>query len=165
MRKAALDAYLEEYKQLKETWRSIEAKAQGSIAVAGIFIAGALAFLTKLETYLGRPDKVLLFAGLACLIASVILAILVLRTHVTTVPPLGTVVGQYALGMVNVQAAADLELHTAAFFNDVVSRWQNIISEVGKANEAKAKTLWWAQLFLILAIIAVAVLALLKLII
>jgi hypothetical protein len=164
MRKAALDAYLEEYRQLKETWRSIEAKAQGSIAVAGIFIAGGLAFLTKLETSLGRADKLLLFIGLACLIGSVILAILALRTHVTTVPPLGNVVGEYALGMVHVQVEADLELHTAAYFTDVVGRWQNIINEVTKTNETKAQTLWYAQLFLIFAIIAVAGLTLFKLI-
>ena len=165
MRKAALDAYLEEYKQLKETWRSIETKAQGSIAVSGIFIAGALAFLTKQESQLRCPDKLLLFIGLACLIASVILAILVLRTLVTTVPPLGNVVGPYAMGMVSVPEEADLLLHTDAFFTDLVSRWDNIINEVSNTNEAKADTLWSAQLFLIFAIIAVAVLALLKLII
>ena len=164
MRKATLDAYLEEYKQLKETWRSIETKAQGSIAVAGIFIAGGLAFLTKLEAHLGRADKALLFIGLTCLIGSVILSILVLRTKVANVPPLGSIVGAYALGMLRLKSVDDLEVHTGAFFRDVVTGWRNIIGEVTAANASKARTLWVAQLFLILAILVVAVLSLIKLI-
>lgn len=165
LRKAALDAYLEEYKQLKETWRSIETKAQGSIAVAGIFIAGALAFLTKMDAHLRCHEEILLFAGLACLIASVILAILVLRTRTTRAPPLGSFAGAYAIELVKVNTDADLQLHLDAFFRDGVSRWRDMITEVGKANESKADTLWCAQLFLIFAIVAVAVLSILKLII
>ncbi len=40
---SALEAYRQEYKELSESWRSLEAKAQAGVAVAGIFIAGVLA--------------------------------------------------------------------------------------------------------------------------
>lgn len=165
IRKATLDAYLEEYKQLKETWRSIETKAQGSIAVAGIFIAGALAFLTKMDAHLRCHEKILMFVGLSCLIFSVILAILALRTKTTKVPPLGGFAGGYGIELVKVNNEADLQIHLGAFFRDGVSRWRDVITEVSESNEEKANTLLCSQLFLIFAIVAVAVLSLLKLII
>ncbi|MDQ3474098.1 MAG: hypothetical protein M3447_10210 [Acidobacteriota bacterium] len=51
-RKATLDAFLDEYREQTETWRSLETKAQGNIAVAGIFVAGSLAYITKSDLIL-----------------------------------------------------------------------------------------------------------------
>jgi hypothetical protein len=89
LRDATLVAYLEEYKELTETWRSLESKAQGNIAVAGIFIAGSLAYLEKLSPQLQRHEQVFLLIAIACLIVSVILAILALKTQTITPPTAG----------------------------------------------------------------------------
>lgn len=77
LRKVTLDAYRDEYNQDTETWRSLETKAQGNIAVAGIFIAGSLAYLTKSDLRLEHHEEIFLLIAIVCLIVSVILSILV----------------------------------------------------------------------------------------
>lgn len=41
--RAILEAYAAEYRRLDDNWRAVEAKAQGTVAVAGIFAAFVLA--------------------------------------------------------------------------------------------------------------------------
>ena len=165
LREATLAAYLEEYKKLNETWRSIETKAQGSIAVSGIFIAGALAFITKADLLLRRYEKILLFVGLTCLIVSVILAIVTSRTMSIIAAPLGSFRAKHTIDLGAVKDEADLQQYLPIIFAEHVAEWKKVIAAVNAVNDRRAKTLWLAQLFLILAILAVALLAILKLIV
>jgi hypothetical protein len=36
----ALEAYKDEYREISDSWRNTETKAQGAVAIAGIFMAG-----------------------------------------------------------------------------------------------------------------------------
>ena len=164
LRQATLDAYLEEYKKLIETWRSIEAKAQGSIAVSGIFIAGALAFITSANLVLRWHEKLLLFVGLTCLIVSVILAIVTSRTLSIVSAPLGNFRAKTTLDLAQVKTEAELQEYLPILFAEHVSEWKEVILAVSAVNDRRAQTLWSAQLFLIFAILAVALLAILRLI-
>jgi hypothetical protein len=94
LRKSALEAYLQEYKELTETWRGLENKAQVSITVAGIFIASTFAYIrdiSKTQPY----EKVFLCLAVVLLIISVILSILVLRLQRVVPPPPGRFVTHY----------------------------------------------------------------------
>ena len=164
LREATLAAYLEEYKKLNETWRSIETKAQGSIAVSGIFIAGALAFITKADLALSCYEKTLLFVGITCLIVSVILAIVTSRTVAIITAPLGSYRAKHTIDLGQVKTEAELQEYLPLLFAEHVVEWKRVIDAVNSVNVKRAETLWAAQLFLIFAIIAVAMLAILKLI-
>ncbi len=164
LRDATLVAYLEEYKELTETWRSLESKAQGNIAVAGIFIAGSLAYLEKLSPQLQRHEQVFLLIAIACLIVSVILAILALKTQTITPPPLGSFVAYYSTKLVKIETEATLQTYLESFFAEHVSLWGVVIGQVKESNDSKAQYLWSAQRWLIAAIFAVAALSLSKLI-
>jgi glucan phosphoethanolaminetransferase (alkaline phosphatase superfamily) len=165
LREATLEAYLEEYKKLNETWRSIEAKAQGSIAVSGIFIAAALAFITTANLVLRCHEKILLFIGLSCLIISVILAIITSRTISIIAAPLGSFRAKHTIDLGKVQNEAEQQEYLPILFAEHVAEWKKVIAAVNAVNDRRAATLWLAQLFLILAILAVALLAILKLIV
>jgi hypothetical protein len=165
LREATLEAYLEEYKKLNETWRSIETKAQGSIAVAGIFIAGALAFITTANLVLRCHEKILLFIGLSCLIISVILAIITSRTISIIAAPLGSFRAKHTTDLGALRTEAELQEYLPIIFAEHVAEWKKVIAAMNAVNDRRAQMLWLAQLFLILAILAVALLAILKLIV
>ena len=76
--KAVIESYHEEYKVISDNCRNIEGKAQGSVAIAGIFIAGAFAYLQKNIT-LVLYQKIILFIGVIFLILCVGFSILALR--------------------------------------------------------------------------------------
>jgi hypothetical protein len=164
LRNATLEAYLAEYKELSETWRSLETKAQGNIAVAGIFIAGSLAYLEKLNPQLRTNEEVFLLIAIGCLIISVILSILVLKTQTITPPPLGSFVDHFTTDLLRLNILASLQTYRSTFFADHVDQWRTVLSEIRESNELKAERLWGAQQFLIAAILAVAALSLSKLI-
>ncbi len=164
LRTSTLEAYRDEYKEHSETWRSLETKAQGNIAVAGIFIAGSLAYLTKQDLHLRCHEAGCLLVALVCLIVSVILSILTLKTRTITPPPLGSFVDHYTTHLVKIVVEPVLQTRLPSFFSDQVREWRKVIGEVRESNEAKARYLWIAQRFLIAAILGVAALSLSKLI-
>ncbi len=85
-----LEAYRMEHRDLVETWRALDTKAQGAAANAGIFLAGLFAFLRDVATH---PPSAAVRFGLAlatvALVVSVIVAILALRIRYTQGAPLG----------------------------------------------------------------------------
>ena len=164
LRNATLAAYVEEYKEQIETWHNLESKAQGNIAVAGIFIAGSLAFLEKLGgQQLQQHEKFFLLAAIGCLIVSVILAIFTLKTQTITAPPLGSFVSHYTRRLVKIDAEANLQDYLKSFFSEHVSCWEAVMDQVREANAFKAQYLWAAQRWLIASILAVAALSLSRL--
>lgn len=162
LRSATLAAYLEEYKEQTETLRSLESKAQGSIAVAGIFIAGTLAYLEKLNPNLQQHERVLILIALVCLIVSVVLAILALRARTIDAPPLGSFVAHYSILLVKIDSEQRLRPYQESFFTEHVSRWVDVMNQIREANASKAKYLRSAQQWLIAAILSVAALSLSK---
>ena len=164
LREATLDAYRDEYGEYSETWRTLETKAQGNIAVAGIFIAGSLAYLTKTDLNLAQHEQVFLLAAIICLIVSVVLSIIVLRSEEVTPPPLGSFVSHFSSVLLTKTNQTELETYVVTFFNDHAKQWEQVISEIRDGNDTKALFLWRAQLLLIIAIFAVAALSLSKLV-
>jgi hypothetical protein len=159
LKKAALEAYLHEYKELTETWRGLEGKAQGSITVAGIFIAASFAYVREISTM--RPyEKWLLGIAIALLVISVIFSIIVLKLRKVPPPPLGGFVSYYVRSLIEVNKNEDFQEATQIFFNKHTTKWQSVIEQMYKTNETKAKYLWLAQLILMIAIVIVACLSL-----
>ena len=89
LRKNLFDSYRDEYKEISDIWRGLETKAQGNIAIAGIFIAGAFAFIAKPETGIHWLEKQFLIASLVFLVISVVSSVLVLKVREVYFPPMG----------------------------------------------------------------------------
>src|SRR4028119_24929 len=95
LRKQAITNSYDEYKELIATWRNLDTKAQGNITIAGIFIAGAFGYISKVDGQPALYEKLFFGLTIVLLITSVILAILVLRIRPVCSPPLGTFVTKY----------------------------------------------------------------------
>lgn len=161
LRKAVLDSYRDEYKEYADNWRNLETKAQGNVAVAGIFIAGVFAFITKTDSALNEIEKFFFFLAIGFLVSSVIFSIFVLRTRSVPVPPLGSFM-DYTVKRLLVVDNADFHERLQRFGSDHFNTWRKVMAETEKAIRLKADRLWIAQILLMGAILTVAILTFIK---
>lgn len=157
----ALDSYKEEYSELSETWRNLDGKAQGVIAVSGIFLAGMLAFVRALLQSASCTEKWLLTVSAVFLVLNIIFALLVLWVRTVPKAPLGESLETLINDLLNMEDGTEPErLHN--FSRDHARMWKTTNLEVQKVNEKKARHLVCAQGMLILAIGCVVFFTLIK---
>jgi hypothetical protein len=155
----ALDAYREEYRDLSETWRSLDAKAQGTGAIAGIFLAAIFAWVRELPTWFGSTERRLVVAGIASLILSIIATVLALLIQRVAAPPLGDATGEMVRDIVAKQRAEELPDRVVALCNDQIDLWKESNADMTRVSESKALRIGIAQAALMLAAVLVSILA------
>jgi hypothetical protein len=153
----ALEAYRDEYREIAESWRNTESKAQGAVAIAGIFAAGVFAYTRDLAKQGTRVEKWFLAATMLLLISSVILSILALYVRRMAAPPLGKSVDIRVRHLAKVNDA-EIPERLRNLKNEQAEMWRTVNEESSRANQSKAKWLLLAQVSLILAILTVGVL-------
>jgi hypothetical protein len=162
VRKTLLDSYAEEYKSLSTIWTGMETKAQGNIAVAGIFIAGVFIFVKDFRSCMGCYEKIFLAVTICVLLSSVVLSMLSLIVRRNAVPPFGEVMDKLASPLLNATTGTELKERLPLIVNDQLGLWRNVVSR-GWANiRAKAHFLLAAQICLSVAVAAIAVLTILQ---
>ncbi len=155
----ALQSYRDEYKELSDTWRHVEGKAQGTITVSGIFLAAAFAFVRDLTgAGTGLLEKSILAVAVGMLTATVILAVLSLRVREVVAPPLGESLDEMITDLSGVTDAAEIAERLPRFVGDQLQMWKNANEAVDQVTKGKAGLVAWAQRLLLLAIALVAVL-------
>jgi hypothetical protein len=158
LRKSVVESYREEYKEYANYWRNLEAKAQGNVAVAGIFIAGSFAFITRADPTLNVAERFFLLLSMGVLFLSVVFSVLVLKIRRLPAPPLGSFADYSVRHILEVNAASFHE-RLRRFNNDHLNMWRNVTRQMVQALQVKADRLWVAQYLLITAILIVAMLA------
>ena len=161
----ALDAYEVSYKELAANWRGLEVKAQGSITVAGVFIAASFAFLQRLTPELHDYEKVVLGLALLLLVASVLLAVRVLTVKSVPAPIFGDRIGRYAKSLHGVSDEAQFPQYALWTYETYFNEWEKVIAATQKLTLDKAGRLSQAQWFLQAAVVAAALLALIRVIV
>ncbi len=154
-----LESYRDEYKEIVDTWRNLEAKAQANVAIAGIFIAGAFAYLRENAVPMHLYQKILLSSGIICLIITIGFSIVALRVRRLPAPPLGDYIDRLVRDLLEVDNDEIIE-RMPHFMNDQIAGWRIVRNEYVKSNQLKAKFLWIGQILLVAAILAVGVLTL-----
>ena len=164
LEKEALEAYKEEYKDLLASFQGIDTKAQGVVAIAGIFIGGLFAFLNSSSFARTTLAVLLLLVGIIVLIGSVLLAILVLRVRDTAGVPPGQHTGQILDDLLALKLE-DNDLKTAlpGFYGDKSRAWSGCVDAVRIDVDKKADFLWGAQLMLAFGVSCVALMTIFKL--
>lgn len=94
--KMVLQAYENEYTDKTSLWEQIERKAQGSIAIAGIMLAGGLAFASQLGASVGSLQTFLLVGVVVTLLFSIWQCVKALKVKTIEVPPTADDVRQLA---------------------------------------------------------------------
>jgi hypothetical protein len=152
LREQVLEACFDEYKELIAIWRNIDIKAQGNITVAGIFIAGAFTYLSKISQKPEDYEQVLFVLAIMFLVFSVILSILVLWIRNSPHPPLGDLLVPVAKRMLDLDDETFHEYWVEVFYTRV-DAWTSARHLLRSSNETKGHLLWTAQMFLVIAIL------------
>jgi hypothetical protein len=161
---SVLDSYQEENKELSETWRSLETKAQGAVAISGIFIAGAFAYIREVNLQAHRVDKIFLGTCILSLVVSVVLSIFALRVRKVAAAPIGEYLDDLVQDLLQLENDGELEERLPDFVRDQIGLWRRVVKAASATNKSKASYLLAAYVFLVLAILMVALLSILKLV-
>jgi hypothetical protein len=160
LRQTVLDSYKDEYKEFSEVWKSVETKAQGTVTIAGIFIAAAFTFAKDLAaTRLDWYGKLFLGAAIVLLIPSIVLSVLALRRRTIKSIPAGSQVEQWAD---DIQDASEEDLAelTQRFIDQHSLIWKETTESTKAAVAQKEGLLYAAQLLLLFAIGAATIVTL-----
>jgi hypothetical protein len=163
LRERTLEACYDEYKELVNIWRNIDSKAQANITVAGIFLAGAFAYLSKVSHHPDIYEQVFFVFAIVFLIISIVLSIMILKIRDLPHPPLGEFL-EPAARLLLALNDADFTAYMPGLFNSHADAWTDTKEQLRAANRSKAELLWAAQVFLIIAIAWAALLFILKMI-
>ena len=156
----SLKAFEEEHRELSETWRHIETKAQGTVAISGIFLAGVFAFIRFRWDDAGSAEALLLVLSMLLIVCSVIGSLMALRVRSVSAAPRGE---QLHRLVEDLQDAGEAETpeRIRRFLGDQIGSWKSVNEAVQRINSNKAGWLMTAQVFLLAAIVCFGVLTLL----
>jgi len=158
LRRLAVETYCNEFKELSDSWRSLDTKAQGLGAIAGIFLAAVFARTRDLPSSFGSCERLILAAATLLLVVAVGAAVLALWIGRTAMAPLGQTAEFIDLIL---QHAKKDELNEAIenFYNDQITVWKKANGDMRKHIPTKATSITCGQGALVIAAMLVAVLA------
>jgi hypothetical protein len=162
LREKVVGSFFDEYKELAATGRDLDGKAQGTVTIAGIFIAASFAYLRDLGATTLNVEKVFLTITIVCLIVTVVLSILALRVRKVTFLPLGEFTATFLRDLYIVDDEAEIIERNSRFLDDQVLAWIKVKTDGLTSNKAKGDYLWSAQVFLVLAVLAASILVVIR---
>lgn len=161
--KLVIESYRDGYKELADEWRSLESKAQGNIAISGIFIGGVFAYIQKVDPQLQQVEQILLGVAAFLLVVSVIFSVVALRIRSVPAPPVGGFVDKLVTDLLEcAKDDGDLITRIPALCYDQIGGWRDVEIKVTESIRLKARSLKGAQASLTVAILTVGLLTLLK---
>jgi hypothetical protein len=148
---AALQIRKEHYRDLMERWRSIETKAQGTIATTGILIAGILAFIRELELDASTIERGLLALLLVVSVVALILSVAALRVRNVSDAPFAVSVDRLVPDVIRESNLNEEDWRDV--MGEQAKLWGDTTSKLHQANESKARRVAHGQVSLTLAVI------------
>ena len=158
----ALSSYREEHRDLSEVWSSLDTKAQGTGAFAGIFLAACFAWTRELPA-IQLWQQWSLVAAVILLVVSVVLAIFAMQVRAVSLPPLGDELRDLVDDLMKNSAPDEVPARLEAFTKDQLALWQETNKEVMDVLGRKADFVTWAQRTLLTAGLPVALVTIAKL--
>jgi hypothetical protein len=160
-----LAAYQTEFDDAVQHWRSIEGKAQASVAIAGIFLAAGFALVRELDPATMWWVRCLLLLAALCLIAAVVFAVFALKVRTVAAPPPADALKKLVEDLFRDRdpkrqqvQSQDFDEEIRNFRFDCIRMWKESTSYAEETIRRKAKQLRRAQLALLAAIAVVATL-------
>jgi hypothetical protein len=157
----AVDSCRQEHQDLSSQWTAVDAKAQSTITVAGVFLAAILAFIRELSATTTDLERWLLSGTLVLLIGSTIFALFAVRLRPVAGAPCGTPLVEMIEDLVATEDGTSPE-RLRNFARDHARLWRRANESVGGAVGAKSRHLQKAQWLLFGAIVAATAVTALK---
>ncbi|HEU0013985.1 MAG TPA: hypothetical protein VFQ45_09895 [Longimicrobium sp.] len=158
LQRQVVAAYEREYRDLVESWKSVETKAQGTVAMAGIFLAAVFAFARGVSANEPGWQRWILTTAILTLLASVLFALLSLWGRKVASPPPPVEIEQDVCLMMPVSdpvAFAEYERRLGA---DEARQWRGCTDALRNAYEIKTGWLLRAQGAILVAAVLVSLL-------
>lgn len=149
-----LKAYVEEFRRAEDRWKALEAKAQGAITIAGIFMGFTLTFAKDIPAISPRSILVETLAAIVVLVMSIIAAASSLLITDVAEPPGGAVYAQFSDDFQTL-APNKAEFERASW-PAIRARWQSAITARNNKNSTKARAVHVSQGLLFLSILIAA---------
>jgi len=148
-----LEAYRYEYEDIIKRWHNIESKAQGTVAMSGIFLAGFLAFVQQLSKDAGLLEKSVLSLAILLLASALISCVLVLKSRER--PPVlrGDIFEELVNDLIANPSSDEITKRYYLFIRDQSKIWNEINKDIEKINKDKAKHLWNAHRLIIASLV------------
>lgn len=156
--KAALDAHQDEYRDTWDTWKHLDVKAQGSVAIAGIFLAGIFAYANRMPADACFYLKLVVIIAVVSVAVAVMFAMLALRLREVAPPPLGSEVGEMVSHILNLEEGDEISERAVRFFSDRIELWKGVNDEMRSVNERKGKHLTLTQWILFAVVVLTSLL-------
>jgi hypothetical protein len=153
-----LDSYREEYRELSDNWRSLDTKAQGTAAIAGIFLAAALAFVRELAKGLASFDRALLVLAITTLFLVVLLAVFAMKVRQVEMAPNGEDFERMTDDLLSPELLHELPTRLPALVRDRAKVWRQVNAKVAEQNGRKAELLSWSTWGLAISALLIAIL-------
>lgn len=136
--KMVLQAYENEYAVKTSLWEQIERKAQGSIAIAGIMLAGGFAFARQLDASIGALQKFLLVGIIVTLLFAIWQCVKALKVTVIDVPPTADEIRQLGDDALWFPESSKLPDRVNGLRYDLLDLWSTCNKVLGEKCEEKA---------------------------
>ena len=157
--KDVLNSYRDEYKDLADNWKALDTKAQGTGAIAGVFLAAGFAWVRDLPAEFLSWQRGFLAFSLAFLALSILFALFALWVRTIPSPPLGEVVKVLTDDLLPALQGDESAQRATAFVNDQVELWRTTNTSVFGKSQRKGHWVICSQNSLFLAAGALALLA------
>ncbi len=154
----------EEAAALNENWRSLDGKAQGTGAIAGIFLAAGFAWAREIPATFGPLQRTLLAMACAVLIVAVTMALLALRVRNLSSPPQGKALSKMIDDLLPRLNPYNSHLRLEALLHDQIVGWTNSNEQTRQKSIEKASWVRRAQWSLIAASALVAIVTVMQVI-
>jgi hypothetical protein len=144
-----LGSYQASYDDVRDTWKNLDAKAQATVAIAGILIAGIVSLVKDISPATGTIDVFLAVSAAVNAVGAVLIAAVALRIRQTSAPPAGQETeedAEIALGTLTSGNIHDVE---QAFVQQQIIGWRRAVETVHSGNEDKADLLIFSQRLLL----------------
>lgn len=155
----ALGHAKDEHDRLLDAWKQVDSKAQGTAAIAGLFLAAAFAFVRNTGLAITSQEKVLLGVSLFSLVCSIGTSIWVLLLREASSPLNATQVTTMVMDALRMPKEEATERYDALLF-DTLDAWQAVTDSLRSQLDSKTRCLGWAQNALLVSTIAVLILTL-----
>lgn len=164
----ALERAQYEYTELAENWKLLDAKAQGTAAIAGIFLAAFVAFVSKDPCSVAGDihTKLAVAVLLFLLLASILFAVTAMRVIGFDMPPSGRSTRDDVAKLLDLPLNEDeLRAERTKLLRELTEIWLSSGDTIENCNAKKVKLVQRAQRFLVWAAFFIAALALWRILI
>jgi len=155
--KAVTEAYRFEYQDRSAWWRDLDQKAQGTVAIAGVLLAGAFAFVQQLETAKGLLEIILLALSVLLLLGAVALAVRALLIREVDLPPAAEAIEELAREVLASTDSQEIPERAVGLAYDQAKLWRDANQSIYNECRAKARSVALAQIAILAAAFLIAV--------